>query len=36
MLVVFEITSDGDIMDDGEIHALYDFDPEALSYDPVE
>ena len=31
-----EITSEGDILDDGEIYALFDFDPEALSYDPVE
>jgi hypothetical protein len=32
----FEITSDGDIVDDGEIYALFDFDPEALSNDPIE
>ena len=31
-----EITSDGDIVDDGEIYALFDFDPEALSSYPIE
>ena len=33
---LLEITSDGDIIDDGEIYALFDFDPEALSSDPIE
>jgi hypothetical protein len=33
---LLEITSDGDIIDDGEIYALFEFDPEALSVDPVE
>ena len=36
MRLLFEITSDGDIIDDGEMYALYHFDPEALSDDPVE
>ena len=36
MQVVFEITSEGDIIDDGETYALFDFDPEALSNDPIE
>jgi hypothetical protein len=36
MRVMSEITSDGDIVDDGEIYALFDFDPEALSNDPIE
>jgi hypothetical protein len=31
-----EITSDGDIIEDGEIHPLFDFDPEALSDDPLD
>ena len=36
MRVMSEITSDGDIFEDGEIYALFDFDPEALSNDPIE
>jgi hypothetical protein len=36
MRLLFEITSEGDIYDDGEIYALFDFDPEALSTDPIE
>ena len=36
MHLMSEITSDGDIFDDGEIYALFDFDPEALSYEPIE
>ena len=36
MPLLFEITSEGDIFDDGEIYALFDFDPEALSNDPVD
>ena len=36
MHTLLEITLDGDISDDGEIYALFDFDPEALSSDPVE
>ena len=33
---LLEITSDGDIIDDGEIHVLFDFDPEAVGNDPIE
>ena len=33
---MFEITSEGDLIDDGEIYALFSFDPEALSTDPIE
>jgi len=33
---MFEITSEGDIIDDGEIYALYHFDPEVLSDDPID
>ena len=36
MRLLFEVTSDGDIFDDGEIYALFPFDPEALSIDPIE
>jgi hypothetical protein len=36
MRVMSEITSDGDIFEDGETYALFDFDPEALSNDPIE
>ena len=36
MSVMFEITSDGDLIDDGEIYALFSLDPEALSNDPIE
>jgi hypothetical protein len=36
MRMLLEITSDGDITDDGETYALFDFDPEALSNDPIE
>ena len=36
MRALSEITSDGDIMDDGETYALFDFDPESLGDDPVE
>jgi hypothetical protein len=36
MRALFEITSDGDIIDDGEIYALFRFDPEALIEDPIE
>ena len=31
-----EVTSDGDIIEDGEIYALFDFDLEALSIDPLD
>jgi hypothetical protein len=34
--MLFEITSEGDILADGEIYTLFDFDPEALSNDPIE
>ena len=33
---LFEITSDGDIIDDGEMYALFPFDPESLGDDPIE
>jgi hypothetical protein len=34
---LFEITSDGDIIDDGgEVYTLFSFDPESLGDDPVE
>jgi hypothetical protein len=36
MQLLFEITSDAEIIVDGEVYALFDFDPEALSNDPVE
>jgi hypothetical protein len=36
MRLFFEITSEGDIIDDGQIYALFDFDPEALGDDLVE
>jgi len=36
MRLLYEITSDGDIVDDGETYALFSFDPEALSSDPIE
>ena len=36
MRLLFEITSDGDIIDDGEIYALFHFDPESLGDDPIE
>lgn len=36
MRALFEITPDGDIIDDGEIYALFRFDPEALVEDPIE
>ena len=36
MQLLVEITSDGEIIDDGQIFALFDFDPEAMSDDPVE
>jgi hypothetical protein len=36
MRMLLEITSDGDIIDDGETYALFDFDAEALSNDPIE
>ena len=34
MRVMFEITSEGDIVDDGETYALFDFAPEAPGDDP--
>jgi hypothetical protein len=36
MQILLEITSDGDILDDGEMYALFHFDPEALSDDPID
>ena len=33
---LFEITSDGDIIDDGEVYSLYSFDPESLGDEPSE
>ena len=36
MRLLFEITSEGDIIDDGEIRTLFHFDPEALSDDPID
>ena len=36
MRLLFEITSDGDIIDDGEIYSLFNFDPEALSSEVIE
>ena len=36
MRAMCEITSDGDVVDDGETYALFSFDPEALSNDPIE
>jgi hypothetical protein len=36
MRMLLEITSDGGIIDDGEIYDLFDFDPEAVSNDPLE
>ncbi len=36
MQLSFEITVDGEIIVDGEPYALLDFDPEALSADPVD
>jgi hypothetical protein len=36
MHLLVGITSEGDIIEDGEIYALYHFDPEALSDDPIE
>ena len=36
MRVMLEITSDGDVADDGEIYALFDFDSESLGDDPFE
>jgi hypothetical protein len=36
MRVLFEIRSAGEIVDDGDTYALFDFDPEALSNDPIE
>jgi hypothetical protein len=36
MQTLREITSDGDILDDGESSALFPFDSEALSDDPLD
>ena len=36
MRALSEIMSDGDILDDGETYALFDFDPESLGDDQVE
>ena len=36
MRVVCEITSDGDIVDDGVTYAQFDFDPESLGDDLIE
>ena len=33
---LFEITFDGDIFDDWEIHPLFVYDPESLGDDPIE
>jgi hypothetical protein len=36
MQKLLEITSDGDIIEDGEIRSLFHFDPDSLSDDPIE
>jgi len=36
MRLLIEITPEGDIIDDGEIYALFHFDPEGLGDDPIE
>jgi hypothetical protein len=36
MRMLLEITPEGAIIDDGEVYDLYDFDPEAVSNDPLE
>ena len=36
MRVMLEVTSDGDIVDDGVTYTLFDFDPESLGDDPIE
>lgn len=36
MQQLLEITSDGDIIDDGEVYALFYFDPESLGDDPID
>ena len=36
MRKLLEITSDGDIIDDGEIYALFPFDPESLGDNPID
>ena len=36
MRSLYEVTSDGNIVDDGETYALFDYDPEALSNDPFD
>jgi len=33
---LLEVTSDGDVVDDGETYALFAFDPEALGEGPIE
>jgi hypothetical protein len=36
MQTLLEITFDGDIIDDGEVYALFTCDPESLGDDPIE
>jgi hypothetical protein len=36
MQTLLEITSDGDIIDDGETYTLFAYDPESLGDDPIE
>jgi hypothetical protein len=36
MPMMFEVTSDGDIIEDGATYPMFDFDPESLGDDPVE
>jgi hypothetical protein len=36
MRVMLEITSEGDIIDDGVTYALFELDPESLGDDPLE
>ena len=36
MRTLQEITSDAELIDEGEIQPLYRFDPEAVDEDPVE
>ena len=36
MRTLWEITPDGELVDDGEIQPLFPFDPEAVHEDPIE
>lgn len=36
MRTLLEVTSDGDIVEDGETYALFAFDPESLGEGPIE